>query len=462
MTDLLTDIEPETTPTPGIGHRPMVRQALHTMVLRILTLLCRLCLLFMAGRTLAPADYGIYALITTMTTFGTVVGGLNLYTYLYRAVPGQPPGKQLNLFKSTFAFETAMSALLVTVIIVSGGLPTLTRWFNAQGHETAFLLGLIQIVLLLATIEANHFLCAQARIEAANWIDFLSQGSWVLALTVAWIASGRIALEWILIGQIAGSASAIVYTAWQVGLRRWWNATIDLPGLRTGLAYSLPMIIPAVSVYSLKLADRPILSHYASLSDVGVYSFAYTFLNTLYSFTAWVGFNTLNPRIYAAHNIKDYATRDVLQTYLLKASLVGFVLPSLVLFVLARPIVSLVARPDYLPAAAVMPMIALSFVMIIVAYPAHSLLMLQDRVVTLAAIDVVGMFIGVGGNFLLIPRWGYWGAATASVAGLGAAAVLKYACSGMRKSLRPDLMFSLRPESDIVRTYFRRLLRAEA
>jgi O-antigen/teichoic acid export membrane protein len=188
-----------------------------------------------------------------------------------------------------------------------------------------------------------------------------------------------------------------------------------------------------------------------------VYSFAYTFLNTLYSFTAWVVFNTFNPRVYAAHNRDEIERRDVLQTYMLKAALASFILPSVVLFAVARPMIELVAQAGYVPAATVLPVVAVSFVMIIVAYPAHSLLTLQDRVFTLAIIDIAGMAIGLAGNFLLVPTWSYWGAAAASVAGLGTAAILKYACTDMSRRIRLDVLFSLRAEWALLRSSIDRL-----
>lgn len=448
--------------TPDGAKRPMMGQAIHTVAVRTLTLGCRMLLLVILGRSLAPADYGVYALITTMTTFGVVIGGLNLYAFIYREAPGFGRARQLSLFKTTFLFEAGLSTLLVVSMLAAGRVPWLTGLLNADGYEVAFAIGLVQVVLLIAIAELSHFLLAQARIEQANWVDFLAQGSWVLFLGITWLVTGTVRLETLLICQAISAVAAITYASWLVGPRDWWNAPFDLAILRRGLAFSLPLVIPAISVYSLRLADRPILSHYVSLADVGIYSFAYTLLNTVYSFTAWVVFNTFNPRVYAAHNTGELPWRDALQTYMLKAAVASFVIPALLLFVVARPVIGLVAQVDYLPAATVLPAVALSFLMIIIAYPAHTLLTLQDRVMTLALIDVTGMAIGIAGNFLLIPRWSYWGAAAASVVGLGTAAVLKYACTDMLGRIRLDVFFSLRDERALLKNSIRRLREALA
>jgi len=469
IVDEPSDLRPiqEGGPTPPAAaperaKRPMMGQALHTIAVRTLTLGCRLLLLFILGRSLTPADYGVYALITTFATFGVVIGGLNLYTFIYREAPGIDRARQLSLFKTTLLFEVGLSTLLVATIFASGRVPWLTSLLNADGFEFAFGIGLVQVVLLIAIAELSHFLLAQARIEQANWVDFLAQGSWVLILGLTWLVNGTVRLETLLMCQAISAVAAIGFASWLVGPREWWHARFDAAILRRGLAFSLPLIVPAISIFSLRLADRPILSHYVSLAEVGIYSFAYTLLNTVYSFTAWVVFNTFNPRVYAAHNTGEFVWRDVLQTYMLKAAMVSFVIPTVALFVFARPLIGVVAQADYLPAATVLPAVAVSFLMIIIGYPAHTLLTLQDRVMALALIDVIGMAIGLGGNFVLIPVWSYWGAAAASVVGLGTAAVLKYACTDMLGRIRFDVFFSLHDERELLKSSLRRLREALA
>jgi O-antigen/teichoic acid export membrane protein len=216
---------------------------------------------------------------------------------------------------------------------------------------------------------------------------------------------------------------------------------------------------PTLGISVVRMADRLILSHYQSVAEVGVYAFAATFINTLYSFTAGVVFITFGPRIFAAHNRDHEKRRDLLQTYMLKAALAGFVLPVLALCLLARPLIALLARPEYLPATSVLPTLGLASVILILGYPANYALMLQHRVKLLAAIDVVGMSAGLAANFVLIPRYSYHGAAIAGCIGMAVTAVLQYVYSGALARFDTQALFSMTEERALVRGMWVRVRR---
>jgi O-antigen/teichoic acid export membrane protein len=444
----------------SVGH--LVGQALHTFGLRSATLLCRVGLVVLIVKTLSPADYGAYSLISTFGVFGVIFCGLNLTAYVYRAVPGLPADRQLTVFKTTLVTEVVLSTVLILALLAAGGLHPLLRYLNAEGYEVPFAIGLVLVIVLAATAEIAHFFMAQARIEQANWVDFLSQAAWTLPLLGLVALHVRPSITMLLIAQMGGFVLVATYAARYLDVRGWWRARFDTGLLRVALLFSVPMIVPSVSQYSLRLSDRFLLAHYASVNDVGVYSLALTLLNTLYSFTAGVIFSAVGPRIFAAHNQGAYDRRDVLQTYMLKAGLVCFGMLAVMVSILAGPVIMMLARPDYAGAVRVIPIVSVSFGFLILGYPAHFLLSLQNRVVLTAVLDVIGMLIGIAANVLLIPRFSFIGAAVASVIGFAATTTLKFVWSGMGRTLRTDVLFSLREEMALLRLCARRLRAAFA
>jgi O-antigen/teichoic acid export membrane protein len=385
-----------------------------------------------------------------------LVAGLNLYAYLYRAVPGRQPDEQFGLFKATFLFEVCTAAALVVLLLATGAIGPAVALMHADGYQAAFAVGLIVLVLLVALAEATYFLTAQAHIEKANWVDFVSQAAWTVPFAAWWAAGLPVTVTTVLLAQLGGCIVALILAARLIGVSRVLRAAPRWTELRPAIAFSVPMILPAVSFYLLKLADRFILSSYWSLSEVGVYTFAYTFVNVLYTFTAWAIFNAFGPRIVAAHNTGDFARRDLLQTYMMKASLVGFVAGLVALLALYRPLIAAVARPEYAAAAGVLPLVAVSFVFIIIGYPAGNMLFVQNRVRASAGIDLLGVGVGIAANLLLIPRWSYTGAAAASALGFAVTAAGKYAISGTLGALRGDILFSLAGEVRVVGAWYLR------
>ena len=437
--------------SPALAQVSALRQAVHTVGVRSLTLVCRFALVVVITRALSAADYGAYSLVTTIASFGVFVCGLNLSTFVYRVVPGQPKARQLRILKTTFLFEVTLTVAVVLLFLVSGQLPAVLRYLNADGYRTTFMLGLVLMVLLVANAELTNFFQAQTRLERSNWVDFLGQAAWILPLLAVRAGGVQITLVGLLVMQLSGGFGAVAYAVRHIGLRAWRRARADWSVLPRALAFSVPLIVPTMGVSSVRFADRLILSHYRSVADVGVYAFAAVFINTLYSFTAGIISTTFGPRIFAAHNRGDYAQRDVLQTYMLKTAVVCFAVPYIALCLGARPLISLLARPDYLRAVGVLPLVGLSSLVLIVGYPANFMLTLQNRVVLLAGIDVVGMLVGLTANFVLIPRYSYFGAAAAGALGLTITAALQYVCSRTWMHIRLDLIFSAHEEISVLR-----------
>lgn len=437
-------------------------QAAHTFGVRSLTLACRFGLVMASTGVLSQSEYGAYALIQAVTAFGVFLCGLNLFTYVYRAVPGRPADEQMRILKTTLLFEVVVCSVLVGGLLLSGQLGRLLGLLNASGYEVAFALGLASLVLQVFAAEVTHFLLAQTRITTANWVDFLSQAAWVLPLLVLWLSGARVSLHGLLLAQIAGGVAVVILAARQVGWRAWMRARIDPATLRVALAFSIPLIVPTLGVTTMRMADRFVLSHYRSPADVAVYAFAAVFINTLYSFTAGVIVATFGPRIFTAHNQHDHARRDMLQTYMLKAALASFIVPYIVLCLTARPLIHLLDRPEYIGAVGVLPFMGISSLLLIAGFPANYMLTLQNRVGRLALIDAGGMIVALTANLLLVPRYSYYGAAMAGALGCGTSVFLQYAASGTLHALRPRIFFSLREEAALVRRLGRHLRGARA
>ncbi|HZR22183.1 MAG TPA: oligosaccharide flippase family protein [Vicinamibacterales bacterium] len=435
----------------------VVKQALHTIGVRSITMACRLALVVMITRTLSTADYGAYSIVSTIGAFGALLCGLNLSTFVYRAVPGKPSIEQLRIFKTAFLFEVSLTLIVATLFLSSGQLTPLLRYLNATAYRNVFVLGLVLVVFLVANSECTTFFQAQARLERSNWVDFLGQAAWIVPLLALRFGGLPVSLRMLLWAQLLGGVAVAIYAAAHIDLASWWRLKPDWSMLRTGLAFSVPLIVPTMGVNSVRLADRLILSHYASVAEVGIYSLAAVFINTLYSFTAGIISATFGPRIFAAHNRGDERQRDRLQTYMLKIAVVGFAVPYLILCVTAKQLFPLVARPDYIRAAGVLPIVGLSSIILIIGYPANYMLTLQNRVVLLATLDVVGMVIGIGANFLLIPRFSYYGAALSGVIALATTATFQYMYSHMLSRLNFRAIFSLREEMALFRQCVARL-----
>lgn len=432
----------------------ILRQVAHTTGTKIFIFFSRFILVYLLAHNFTPQDFGAYSLLSTLNTFGVMVVGLNLYNYVYREAPGLPLERRVVLFKTTFIFEVFLSTMLTIVFLASGALQPVLALLKASNYEQAFVVSLVLLVALVGAAEVQHYLWAKTDIEHTNRMEVITQASWVPVLMAYWLLELKLSVTGVLVVQLLATVAGILFAFSRVELSEWWNARPNFKLIPAALAFSIPMIVPGLSFYVLKLADRFILSHFRSLSEVGLYSFAYSFLNTLYSFSALVVLNTLLPYAVKAHNEEDKERRNFLLTCALKNSLFIFGVGAAVLLLFSRPILGIVGRQEYVASVGVLPMLVLGFVMIIVAYPGHYLLLLRKRTVPLMVIDLTGLAIGLGFDLLLIPRYSYYGAAVASAVGFGVVAIAKIIWSRAWRQIQFRELFSWRREWVVLHRYF--------
>jgi O-antigen/teichoic acid export membrane protein len=428
----------------------ILRQVLHTTGTKVFVFLSRFALVYLLAHVFAPEDFGAYSLMSTFNTFGVMLVGLNLYNYVYREVPGLPLGQRVVLFKTTFVFEVLLSSALVGLFLASGTLPLVLARLRVSNYADASVVSLLLLIALVGAAEVQHYLWARTDIEHANRMEVITQALWVPVLIAFWFLKGKISVAEVLLAQLLAVLAGILFAFGRVERIEWLRARPSLALIRPALAFSVPMIIPGLSFYVLKLADRFFLSYFRSLAEVGLYSFVCSFLNTLYSFSALVVLTTVLPYAMEAHNQKAWHRRNHVLTYALKNSLLVFGIGAAGLLIFSRRILAIVGRQEYTACSDVMPMLVFCFLLIITAYPAHYLLMLEKRTALIMRIELCGLAIGLGFDLLLIPRYSYYGAAVASVLGFGAVAIAKIAWSRAWRQIQFQEIFSWRREWEFI------------
>lgn len=430
-------------PSPNV-----LMQVAHTVCFRFATFVPRVLLVSLLAKALTPAEYGAYSLIVSAVTLGSIVVGFSLFNYLYINLPGRPAAGRGALFRSTLQFEFLASSAVALAALAFRG--PLTAAMGVASYGDAFVLGLVLLVATVASTELQHYLLATSNIVNYNYVDFLCQSAWVLPLLAYWAAGYPVSLPVVLSVNLAGMALGLGYGFSRVD-RETWSSRLDWREVRAGVAFSVPMIVPALSFYLLKLGDRFVISYYHGLDEVGFYSFGWTFINTIYSFTSSLIMNVMIPYAVRAHNGGDGAERDRVLTRALKYSLAAYAAGVGLFIASARPLLGLIARRDYAASLDVLPTVAVGCAMLILAYPAHYLLLLRGKTVLIMLIDSAGLALCLGLNFLLVPRYSYHGAAVATALGFGVVAVVKHAATRSWGHIDVAYLVSPRPEIRYIR-----------
>lgn len=403
----------------------MIRQIIQTTFYKIAIFTLRLLLIYMLAHQLTPEDFGAYSVIVTTYTFLLLVCGLGLSNYLSRVVPGQPVEKQIQVFKTTFLFEIGLTSALVILFIMSGLLKPTMALIKISDYENAFLIGLLLLIATMGSAEVTNYLWSKIKITHSNRTDFITQAIWVIPLLFLWSINTNLSVTHVLVINLCGVLLGICYGFSQVEFKAWLKTRFNLQILREGLAYSAPLIVPAISVTALRSGDRFILAYYQNLHDVGVYSFAFNFLNTLYTFSAVVIFSNMMPHIVRSHNLNNIEWRNKLLLNAVLAASIAYIAGASFLIIFSTSIIELIARPEYLAAGEVLPLLGIGTLNLLLSYPGHTLLSLQNRTPLLMRIDFIGFLFGISLSFLLIPSYSYRGAGWAMAITFGLTTLAK-------------------------------------
>jgi O-antigen/teichoic acid export membrane protein len=369
-------------------------------------------LILLYSRYLRPSDYGIIYLAEIVASFLAIFAGLSIDSALQRLYfqHNQSSQELHSYLGNTIRFGFGWMAIFLALILTVG-----------QSVQTHFLTGTsvpFYPYIALATVTAIAIQGVQFRLaiyQAARQPRSYAFLSLALALlTAAGCVYGVVLHRTGALGMLRGklAAAAILFLASAWTMRPFLMSRFQWSFIRESLAFSVPLVPHLVMASALVVADRFILEHYRDLAEVGVYSLAYTFGMIMFLVTqslsqAWL------PMFF------DLAGSDAPDNRLL----LGRICSGLGVFLTALACVGILLSPlfinlcldhRYRSAAPIVPLVVMGYLF-------HGLFSLFDisilhakRTASVFAISLVAFAVNLALNFVMIPRWGMFGAAWAT------------------------------------------------
>jgi len=191
--------------------------------------------------------------------------------------------------------------------------------------------------------------------------------------------------------------------------------TIDWQLCKHLVRESLPLGLAMLLFMAYNRVDIIILSKLEGADAVGLYGVAYRFVDMAIVFSAAfvISIYPMLSRYYGAGDIQRL--RSLLQkslNLLFLSTLAG----AAVLFVFAEEVLRLIAFDDFTEAATALRILSVALVLLCVDSALGHAVLAVGRQGTLFWITLTGLLVNVAANFLLIPRFGFDGAAIATLA----------------------------------------------
>lgn len=388
----------------------------------VMSRLASVIMLPLYTRLLSPADYGVLQMLqitldvaAILLSQGTTAGVLRFY------FKSKDPAERNALLSSAFTLLTSLH-LVGAVAIIAGAPLIWEHILDGAGSVTMvrtaglnFFLGTFLPVPMLL-MQAEQRSLSYTAVSLTKLIIQLTGN--VLTLTVLGLGVQGVLIS----SSIAASVVGIPAAIWMLRRTGW---RVQLPQLRALRRFGMPYQVTAVATFSLQFGDRFFLEHYRTLAEVGVYGLAYQFGTLLSSLSATPMERAWKPILFqlsgapAEERDREYNRGLFMMT--LATSTVAVALA-----VFSGPVLTIMAKPAFWGAVPLVPIILAAFV--IQAWTGA--IRIGIEVSEKTSRYTVGAWAGAAVvyllYFLLIPRYGMYGAAIATVLGFATVFLVTY------------------------------------
>ncbi|MBI9107196.1 MAG: flippase [Spirochaetales bacterium] len=360
-------------------------------------------------RVLSPADYGAWDMLLVFMNLVRLTVALEISQAVARFYSHEKGEKNKSVCASTALWFTIAANGLFFVIAQLFAVPISGILLGSDDLTPIFRLGLV-----LGLFNGVFYLVQ----NQFRW-ELKSKGYALVSLIVSFVTAGlsvvlayvfKFGLYGILVGSIAGSLTGAIYGL--IVLRKTFRFRFSFNKLKPMLQFSVPLVFSGIAVFISLYIDRIMIRHFLTLDALGLYSLAFRFASVIS--LLMVGFNSaLTPLIY--RHYEESATPGNLSAifrYFIFFALLAYAGMSMY----AKEILVVFTTPEYYPAAGIIVFLVPAIILsnMYVFAPGINI---RKKTSYILFINIVGAVLQFFFNYLLIPKFGYIGAAAATCLG---------------------------------------------
>lgn len=379
---------------------------------QILSRLASILLLPLYTSYLTPTDYGVMSIIdTTLSIFGFLAAAGITSAVIRFHFDAAYKDSQHALW-TTGLFLTAVLALPQLTLALLLKDPLAKLFFKSDIPDAPYLLALA-LLSLTTTITCNYA-AAYLRVQKRSVLficltfpDLLLR----IALNIFFIAYLRLGVPGFLYSTlIAGSLQSIVVLAILFAGKPF---RIIRPLLIPFLSYGWPLIVTSIAALAMHQSNRYFLIWFLNdMALVGVFAVAYTMAQGVNSLVITPFFSIWTTLAFEINGLPE---RGEIFERVFKYFVLGLSLVLLGVALFSVPIIKLMTQPAFYEAARLLPILCLAFLF----FPLHAFFrlpaMIHKKTHMVATNSLIAAAVACLFNMALIPPYGMYGSAVASV-----------------------------------------------
>lgn len=391
---------------PGTERSKLVRSATATAAMKIAATGIAFVASLLYARVLGPHDFGLYVYVFAWAAVLTIPASLGLPQFLVREGARLP--QQIGWLRRwadhRILITSALAGLLLAGALI---LP------KAAGARLLFVL--VAPIPLLANLSAVRQSLLQARgmIVRSQWPQLVFAPALTLALLgTLWLWRGVFRPADVVIATVISAMLQLGINALQLGRTASANdKTAEDP--RASIKAALPFMWIGALYLVMSRVDLILLGSLKGAREAGIYAIAARAAEFVPFFLIATN-TTIGPKISHLYHLGEHEKLQRLATASARR-LMWITLPlALILVVLARPLIDFFYGPLYEEGALALQILAMAQFFTIASGPVGIMLNMTEHAGVSAKIFAAGAVANVILNLLLIPRFGYTGAAAST------------------------------------------------
>ena len=368
-----------------------------------------LLLLPLYTKLLAPAEFGVYALIVVVSDLLAVmlmIGMNNAFTAVYFEHADEDGRRRV---VSTCLLALIASSVAMFALAYPAGIGASWAMFGTADHAAvmAVALGsvalttLFELALAYYRVQKRSGLClAVSLAKVVALLGFNLLFLWALNLGVAGIFLAN------------GASFALLALLLMVAILKQTGVSFSWPVLKRVALLGMPYAPQSLLDIANNFVSRWLLNVLLSTAAVGLFAFGMRLSQILYMFLTASFLQIWSvSRLEAQHGAADHEQADFV-FHLFVVLLTG---AGLGLALTAPEILWLIASDDYAPVLSCMPFLVLAYVLHGVRMNPEVAILKAKRVGVLPWISAASLAVGTALAVVLVWRWGLLGAALANL-----------------------------------------------
>lgn len=376
-----------------------------------------LILLPLLTRHFGSVNYGAWSQVSVLITTLSPLLVLGTDSAILRYLPGRDIYHQSNSFSQWLIFLVAGS-ILVSILGMSFDSQIATVFWGNEALQFEDLI-VLAFWSIIVTVFINFFKTwFRVFDNAKGYSKFIVGQSFINLIAVLLALWQKGGVYEVVAFSLFADVLFLVFCFYKIR-SHLIIPTFNFEEFRRMLIFGVAILPSGYAMWALNSSDRLFLVQYRGLSEVGVYAVVYSLgylVTQLIANPIWTMFPGNAAKYYQCNNHKGLHS---LYTNSIRV-IIGLSVPAIIaLYFVGGPLLQCLATREFTSSSVVMVLVAIGYLFCILSSYQEVLLGLVERPYLGTISIIIAALMNLLFNFLLIPKWGLIGAASATAIGFG-------------------------------------------